>query len=105
LSPSADNSYLAYPSPVPSPTPPPSSTLLLPGDVLLFCTRSLTTANALRAHRSPISFLSLISTGTLLATPSTKRPRRREALPVPAWYAQDQDLLDEFQCRGDVVGG
>ncbi|KAG6860552.1 hypothetical protein C0995_009946 [Termitomyces sp. Mi166 len=66
LSPSADNSYLAYPSPVPAPDAPQS------GDVLLFSTRSLTVANVLRAHKSPLSFLSLNSTGTLLATASDK---------------------------------
>ncbi|KAL4252706.1 Autophagy-related protein 18 [Abortiporus biennis] len=54
LSPSADNSYLAYPSPVPSPTSvitaqstqsPPSPTTSQTGDVLIFSTRSLTVAN------------------------------------------------------------
>lgn len=81
LSPSADNSYLAYPSPVPSPTTPsPSqaSTSLAPssshqsGDVLLFSTRTLTVANVIQAHKSPISFLSINSTGTMLATASDK---------------------------------
>lgn len=84
LSPSADNSYLAYPSPVPSPTtplanqagsaPPPSATSSQQqsGDVLLFSTRSLTVSNVIQAHKSPISFLSINSTGTLLATASDK---------------------------------
>ncbi|KAJ3879877.1 WD40 repeat-like protein [Lentinula edodes] len=83
LSPSADSSYLAYPSPVPSPaTPgtsainsvPSSSSNAAPqsGDVLLFSTRSLTVANVIQAHKSPISFLSINSTGTLLATSSDK---------------------------------
>ncbi|KAJ3771834.1 WD40 repeat-like protein [Lentinula raphanica] len=81
LSPSADSSYLAYPSPVPSPStpgtsglnsvPPPSSTSQS-GDVLLFSTRSLTVANVIQAHKAPISFLSINSTGTLLATSSDK---------------------------------
>ncbi|EGN92573.1 putative phosphatidylinositol 3,5-bisphosphate-binding protein of the vacuolar membrane [Serpula lacrymans var. lacrymans S7.3] len=82
LSPSAENSYLAYPSPVPSPTSvltnqasnstrPPSSTQQS-GDVLLFSTRSLTVANVIQAHKAPISFLSINSTGTLLATSSDK---------------------------------
>ncbi|KAF8828331.1 hypothetical protein HHX47_DHR4000602 [Lentinula edodes] len=42
------------------------------GDVLLFSTRSLTVANVIQAHKSPISFLSINSTGTLLATSSDK---------------------------------
>ncbi|ESK87645.1 autophagy-related protein [Moniliophthora roreri MCA 2997] len=81
LSPSADNSYLAYPSPVPSPTSAPSnnssstSTTTAQnqsGDVLLFSTRSLTVANVIQAHKAPISFLSLSSNGSLLATSSEK---------------------------------
>ncbi|KAG6856322.1 hypothetical protein H0H87_005523 [Tephrocybe sp. NHM501043] len=82
LSPSADSSYLAYPSPVPSPTsplapstssqPPPSSSQQQTGDVLLFSTRSLTVANVIQAHKAPISFLSINSTGSLLATASDK---------------------------------
>ncbi|KAG2748684.1 WD40 repeat-like protein [Suillus brevipes Sb2] len=81
LSPSADNSYLAYPSPVPSPTtqsPSQASTSQAPpsshqsGDVLLFSTRTLTVANVIQAHKSPISFLSINSTGTMLATASDK---------------------------------
>ncbi|KAG2152636.1 WD40 repeat-like protein [Suillus bovinus] len=81
LSPSADNSYLAYPSPVPSPatqSPSQASTSQAPsashqsGDVLLFSTRTLTLANVIQAHKSPISFLSINSTGTMLATASDK---------------------------------
>ncbi|KAK0430149.1 WD40 repeat-like protein [Armillaria gallica] len=81
LSPSADSSYLAYPSPVPSPTsplaaPPPVASSSQPqtqsGDVLLFSTRSLTVANVIQAHKSPISFLSINSSGSLLATASDK---------------------------------
>jgi autophagy-related protein 18 len=83
LSPSADSSYLAYPSPVPSPTtplatatsvPPPASTppQNQSGDVLLFSTRSLTVANVIQAHKAPISFLSINSTGSILATSSEK---------------------------------
>ncbi|KZT07906.1 WD40 repeat-like protein [Laetiporus sulphureus 93-53] len=82
LSPSTDNSYLAYPSPVPSPTSPlaqpsvqpatPSSSAQQTGDVLIFSTRSLTVANVIQAHKSPISFLSINSAGTLLATSSEK---------------------------------
>ena len=82
LSPSADNSYLAYPSPVPSPSTslaaassapsPPSPSAPQNGDVHLFSTRSLTVVNAIQAHKAPISFLSINSTGTLLATASEK---------------------------------
>ncbi|KAI0646686.1 WD40 repeat-like protein [Trametes meyenii] len=79
LSPSADNSYLAYPSPVPSPAqtsttqqPAPAASAPLTGDVLLFSTRSLTVANVIQAHKSPISFLSINSSGTMLATASEK---------------------------------
>ena len=42
------------------------------GDVLLFSTRTLTVANVIQAHKSPLSFLSINSTGTLLATSSDK---------------------------------
>ncbi|KAI0297412.1 WD40 repeat-like protein [Russula brevipes] len=83
LSPSADNSYLAYPSPVPAPAPiavaqqtPPaqssSSVAAASGDVLLFSTKSLTVSQIIRAHKAPISALALNSTGTLLATASEK---------------------------------
>ncbi|KAJ3505745.1 hypothetical protein NLJ89_g7258 [Agrocybe chaxingu] len=82
LSPSADSSYLAYPSPVPSPATPlasgtAASSSAAPstsqsGDVLLFSTRSLTVANVIQAHKAPLSFLSINSTGSLLATSSEK---------------------------------
>ena len=42
------------------------------GDVLLFSTRTLTVANVIQAHKSPLSFLSINSTGSLLATSSDK---------------------------------
>lgn len=79
LSPAADNSFLAYSSPVPSPTSmaqanaaQTSANSAQTGDVLLFSTRSLTVANVIQAHKSPISFLSINSTGTMLATASDK---------------------------------
>ncbi|KAL5498562.1 ATG18 [Sanghuangporus vaninii] len=107
LSPAAESSYLAYPSPVPSPTQPlsqqstagaASTTSSSPpssshtqhhqsaaasasssspassqsGDVILFSTRKLIVENVIQAHKSPISFLSINSTGTLLATASEK---------------------------------
>ncbi|KAF8223979.1 WD40 repeat-like protein [Tricholoma matsutake] len=84
LSPSADSSYFAYPSPIPSPTsplaaqsstappPPPPPHQQQSGDVLLFSTRSLTVANVIQAHKSPLSYLAINSTGSLLATSSDK---------------------------------
>jgi len=83
LSPSANNSYLAYPSPVPPPAPiaavspqaapaQPSPASAASGDVLLFSTKSLTVSQIIRAHKAPISALALNSTGTLLATASEK---------------------------------
>ncbi|KAF8809682.1 hypothetical protein BYT27DRAFT_7254398 [Phlegmacium glaucopus] len=42
------------------------------GDVLLFSTSTLTVANVIQAHKSPLSFLTINSTGSLLATSSDK---------------------------------
>ncbi|KAI6037629.1 WD40 repeat-like protein [Pisolithus marmoratus] len=77
LSPNAEQSYLAYPSPVPSPlTPGGSSGSPAPdsssGDVLLFSTTTLTLTNIIRAHKSPLSALAISPSGTLLATASDK---------------------------------
>ncbi|GAA6011894.1 hypothetical protein JCM11491_000094 [Sporobolomyces phaffii] len=93
LSPSSENSYLAYPSPLPSPTNPfsqppgssstsassfqsspqsPSSSPAATGDILLFDSVSLSVTNLLRAHKSPLSHISINSTGTLLASASEK---------------------------------
>lgn len=82
LSPSSDNCFLAYPSPVPSPTSPfaNSSTSASgapgaganAGDVLIFDLLSLSVTNVIQAHKTPISALALNSTGTLLATASDK---------------------------------
>jgi autophagy-related protein 18 len=98
LSPSADNSYLAYPSPVPSPTSgmaqtsaQASSSAQQSGDVLLFSTRSLTVANVIQAHKSPISFLSINSTGTLLATASDK------GTVIRVWSIPSADKLYQFR--------
>ncbi|KAL0569375.1 autophagy protein [Marasmius crinis-equi] len=109
LSPSADNSYLAYPSPVPSPTSPlstagagssnaPASTPSTPGtstnqsgDVLLFSTRSLTVANVIQAHKAPISFLSLSSNGSLLATSSEK------GTVIRVWSVPGAEKLYQFR--------
>ncbi|KAK7038843.1 autophagy protein [Paramarasmius palmivorus] len=112
LSPSADNSYLAYPSPVPSPASPlsgqttnaSSSSSSQPatstststsqnqsGDVLLFSTRSLTVANVIQAHKAPISFLSLSSNGSLLATSSEK------GTVIRVWSVPGAEKLYQFR--------
>ena len=100
LSPSADNSYLAYPSPVPPPAlsqasatqqPSPPASAPSTGDVLLFSTRSLTVANVIQAHKSPISALSLNSTGTLLATASDK------GTVIRVWSVPGAEKLYQFQ--------
>ncbi|KAF8429443.1 WD40 repeat-like protein [Boletus edulis BED1] len=80
LSPNAENSYLAYPSPIPSPStsaaastsPPTSLQQPATGDVLLFSTTTLTLTNIIRAHKSPLSALAISPSGTLLATSSDK---------------------------------
>jgi len=82
LSPSSDPSFLAYPSPVPSPTSPLSTAAQtrpsqatpasLSGDVLLFDTRTLSVVNVIQAHKSPIAHIAINSAGTLLATASDK---------------------------------
>ena len=51
---------------------PPTATPSQTGDVLLFSTRSLTVANVIQAHKSPISFMSINQAGTMLATASEK---------------------------------
>ncbi|OCH84781.1 WD40 repeat-like protein [Obba rivulosa] len=100
LSPSSDNSYLAYPSPVPSPTSPLAQPSAQPtastsgqqtGDVLLFSTRSLSVANVIQAHKSPISFLSINSTGTLLATASEK------GTVIRVWSIPNAEKLYQFR--------
>ncbi|TNY23509.1 putative phosphoinositide binding protein [Rhodotorula diobovata] len=80
LSPSSENSYLAYPSPLPSPatpfstTPPASSSGASnpSGDVLLFDAVSLSVTNIIQAHKAPVAHVVLNSAGTLLATASDK---------------------------------
>lgn len=39
---------------------------------MLFSTRTLTVANVIQAHKAPIAFLAINSTGTMLATASEK---------------------------------
>jgi autophagy-related protein 18 len=81
LSPSTDNSYLAYSTPVPSPAslaqpnngqPASSTTPAQTGDVVLFSTKTRTVANVIQAHKSPISYLAINQSGTMLATASDK---------------------------------
>ncbi|KAH7908911.1 WD40 repeat-like protein [Hygrophoropsis aurantiaca] len=99
LSPSADSSYLAYPSPVPSPastlspqaSPAPPASTQQSGDVLLFSTRSLTVANVIQAHKAPISFLSINSAGTLLATASDK------GTVIRVWSIPGSEKLYQFR--------
>ncbi|KIJ51864.1 hypothetical protein M422DRAFT_58787 [Sphaerobolus stellatus SS14] len=100
LSPSSENSYLAYPSPVPSPSSvspnpsapsPSSSTQTQSGDVILFSTQTLAVANVIRAHKSPISFLAVNSTGTLLATASDK------GTVIRVWSVPGAEKLYQFR--------
>jgi autophagy-related protein 18 len=99
LSPSADNSYLAYPSPLPtpslaSPSPAqPASTLpsTPTGDVVLFSTKSLTVTQLIRAHKTPLSALTLNSTGTLLATSSEK------GTVIRVWSVPGAEKLYQFR--------
>lgn len=81
LSPSSDNSYLAYSTPVPSPASlaqpnngqqATASTSTQTGDVVLFSTKTRTVVNVIQAHKSPISYLAINQAGTMLATSSDK---------------------------------
>lgn len=78
LSPSSDNAYLAYPSPLLSPSDSPAAAPLSAsssaskGDVLLFDSLSLSVTNIVQAHRAPLSALTLSQSGQLLATSSDK---------------------------------
>lgn len=78
LSPSSENAYLAYPSPLLSPSELPSTAPVSgassasKGDVLLFDSLSLSVTNIVQAHRAPLSAVTLSQTGTLLATSSDK---------------------------------
>ncbi|POY75071.1 hypothetical protein BMF94_1700 [Rhodotorula taiwanensis] len=75
LAPSSENSYLAYPSPLPSPATPfqtSSPETKQSGDVLLFDAVSLSVTNIVQAHKSPVAFVALNAAGTMLATASDK---------------------------------
>ena len=61
------------------------------GDVLLFSTRSLTVSNVIQAHNSPLSFLALNSTGTLLATSSDK------GTVIRVWSVPGAEKLYQFR--------
>ncbi|GMK55001.1 hypothetical protein CspeluHIS016_0200570 [Cutaneotrichosporon spelunceum] len=78
LSSSSENSYLAYPSPPPSPSPsvqgnvPPTAPAPTTGDVLIYDTLNLRAVDVIQAHKAPIAYLAINSTGTMLATASDK---------------------------------
>jgi autophagy-related protein 18 len=80
LSPSSDNSYLAYPnyidhslsSSTTSSSNTTTNTTTNTGTVTIFDTISLSVINIIQAHKAPISILSINPTGTLLATASDK---------------------------------
>ena len=61
------------------------------GDVLLFSTRSLTVANVIQAHKSPISFLAINAAGTLLATASDK------GTVIRVWSVPGAEKLYQFR--------
>ena len=84
------------PSPALSPAsatqqPAPAASAPSTGDVLLFSTRSLTVANVIQAHKSPISFLSLNAAGTLLATASDK------GTVIRVWSVPGAEKLYQFR--------
>jgi autophagy-related protein 18 len=77
LSPSADNCFLAYPSPTPSLTSPFSNTGRddshgPSGDVLIFNAITLQVVNIIQAHKTSVSNISINSEGTMLGTASDK---------------------------------
>ncbi|GAA6062773.1 hypothetical protein JCM10212_006886 [Sporobolomyces blumeae] len=85
LSPSSENSYLAYPSPLPShatasssSSSSASSSSAAPshasstGDILLFDAVSLSVTNIIQAHKAPVAHISVNQSGTLLASASDK---------------------------------
>lgn len=101
LSPLADSSFLAYPSPVPSPNSPlsqqPTPATPQPagvqqsGDIIVFCTRKLLVENVIQAHKAPISFLSINSSGTMLASASEK------GTVIRVWSIPGSEKLYQFR--------
>ncbi|KAI9660247.1 MAG: autophagy protein [Alyxoria varia] len=82
LSPASDRCYVAYPLPqrvapssfTPPSHVPPNSPNLSPtsGHVLIFDAISLQAVNVIEAHRAPLSYITMDSSGTHLATASDK---------------------------------
>lgn len=80
LSPSSENCYIAYPYPKarddqnerrPAHAPPLSAYVPpTSGELLVYDTINLKAVNVIEAHRSPLSFVAMNSTGTLVATTS-----------------------------------
>ncbi|KAF7437592.1 autophagy protein [Pleurotus ostreatus] len=105
LSPNVEASYLAYPSQVPSPNSPLSaypgsdtaaaSSAATPqsnGDVTIFSTTSLTTANIIpSAHKSPLSIVQISQNGSLLATASVK------GTVIRVWSVPKAEKLYQFR--------
>ncbi len=114
LSPSSENCFLAYPSPVPSPTSPFAAGAGAAaggagaatagaagggaGDVLIFDLLSLSVTNVIQAHKTPISALALNATGTLLATASDKGTVIR-VFSVPAAHKLHQFRRGSYAAR------
>jgi len=82
LSPSSENCYLAYPLPQKAPSSPYAQPSHVPpggtripatsGDVMIYDTTKRETINVITAHKSPLSNITINSTGTVLATASDK---------------------------------
>ncbi|KAF9930017.1 autophagy protein [Modicella reniformis] len=96
LSPSADNCFLAYPSPTPSLTSPFSNNGRddphgPSGDVLIFNALTLQVVNIVQAHKTSVSNISINSEGTMLATASDK------GTVIRIWSIPDARRLYQFR--------